>query len=325
MSTEEFVQRLQSLVDLGDNLSTIVFFAMKTPNGIVLKKANIIGEVLVDIARGYKDSLVAELDKFRHNDKMCVKNLSDRDERSEVIYRYDIPDEEPSFFSIMREPLSIPRKDYNGAKMFDFNTDSFKSIDYFIILLGTEENRIVIYRNNFTINLMQQGRGRYYLNKSGTQISKVNDDILRMDSQIDCMLIDDDFYIVNLKNIDNSNDFATIVRKRANEAVELVADLPFVDNVNGLREHLADLPFARRLMRAMDNSPVTSLPPNDVLEFVKNHQKLSKVLHVKGDKLDLTSRRAQSAFVSLLNDDFLYSKLTKKEYESTSKDPLKNL
>lgn len=325
MSTEKFVQRLQSLVDLGDNLSVMVFFAMRTPNGIVLKKANVVGEVLVDIARGYKDSLVTELDKFKHNDKMTVKNLSDRDERSEVIYRYDIPNEEPSYFSVMREPLSTPSEDYNGAKVFDFNTDSFKNIDYFIILIGTEENSIVVYRNNFAINLMQQGRGRYYLNKSGTQISKVNEDILRMDSQIDCILIDEDFYIVNLKNLDNSNDFASIVKKRANEAVNLIADLPFVDNVDGLREHLEDLPFARRLMRAMDNSPVTGLTADDVLEFVKNHQKLNKVLHIKDDKLNLTSKRAQSAFVSLLNDDFLYSKLTKKDYESSSKDMLKNL
>ena len=68
--------------------------------------------------------------------------------------------------------------------------------------------------------------------------------------------------------------------------------------------------FARRLMRAMDNSPVTALPTKTVLDFVRGHTKLNKVLHIKDDKLDLSTKRAQNALISLLNDDFLYSKLT---------------
>ena len=171
---------------------------------------------------------------------------------------------------------------------------------------------------------MKQARGRYYLNKSGSQISKIENDLLRMDSQIDCMLVDNEFYIVNLKNLDSSKEFATIIRTRANDAVNLIAELPFVDNVYGLREHLEDLPFARRLMRAMDNSPVVSLPTETILDFVREHSNLKKVLRIKDDKLDLTTKRAQSAFISLLNDDFLYSKLTQKNYESTSKDLVRN-
>lgn len=57
-------------------------------------------------------------------------------------------------------------------------------------------------------------------------------------------------------------------------------------------------------MRAMDNSPLTRLPANE---------------RINGDKFVLTSKRSQSAFVSLLNDDFLFSKLTQKDYETTSK------
>lgn len=321
--TEEFVVKLRSLVELGESFSVLVFFAMKTERGIVLKKANILQDVLKSIASDFRESLIVELTRFERDDHMAVLNLSDRDERSNVIYRYDIPDVEPTYFSLMKEPISVPAVNYTGDKMFNFDVDSFSNIDYFVIQLGSEENHIIVYRDNFNVNLMKQGRGKIYLNKSGTQITKVNDDILRMDSQIDCMLADNEFYIVNLKNLDSSKEFATIIRERADEAINQIAELPFVDNVEDLRARLEDLSFARRLMRAMDNSPVTVLPVDNVLDFVRNHQKLSKLLRINAGKFYLKSKRAQSAFVSLLNDDFLYSKLTQRDYESSSKDQLK--
>ena len=299
-----------------------MYFAIKEDGGIILKKANILEEVLSDIAKGYRDALSKELQRFTQDTQMSVMNLSDRDERSNVVYRYDIPDVEPSYFAYMREPIEQPAVNYTNNKMFSFERDSFSSIDYFVIELGSEENKVVVYRDNFNVNLLKQAPGRIYLRKSGTQITTVKDDILRMDSQIDCLLLDNDFYIVNLKNLDTSRDFAEIIRKRASVAIDLIANLPFIDSVEGLRARLDELPFARRLMRAMDNSPVTRLPSNDVLDFVRNHDTLRRVLRINGDKFELSNKRAQNAFISLLNDDYLYSKLTQRDYESSSKGPV---
>ena len=324
MTTTDFVNKLHSLIDLGDRFRALVFFAMRGGDNIVLKKANILNNVLVEIAQGYRDSLIYELERFKHDDQMTVLNLSDRDERANVIYRYDLPDVKPSYFDTMKEPLIEPSTVFTGEKMFNFSRDSFSDVAYYVIRLGSEENQIIVYRDNFNVNLMKQSRGRFYLNKSGTQISKVDNDILRMDSQIDCMLIDNDYFIINLKNLDTSKEFATIIRDRASEAIDQISELPFINEVDGLRAHIVDdLSFARRLMRAMDSSPVTSLPPDDILGFIRNHRKLSSLLHIKEGKIELTTKKAQSAFVSLLNDDFLYSKLTQRDYESSSKDQLR--
>jgi hypothetical protein len=322
MTTQEFKDRLQGLVALGDDFGALVFFAIRNEDGIVLKKANIINDVLTEIASGYRESIQAELNRFLQDDHMSVLNLSDRDERENVIYRYDIPDVEPSYFAQMREPVAEEAPEYINDRLFQFDQESFGDIDYFVVMLGTEENHVVVYRDNFNVHLLKQARGRYYLNKSGTQITNLKEDILRMDSQIDCMLLDDDFFIVNLKNLNTSKEFATIIKDRANQSVDLIADLEYIDNVDGLRERLDELSFARRLMKAMDGSPVIGLPTPTVLDFVSNNPKLNNVLKVEGGKIKLDTKKAQSAFVSLLNDDFLYSKLTNNDYESSSKDRL---
>ena len=322
MTTQEFKDRLQGLVALGDDWAALVFFAIRNEDGIVLKKANIINDVLTEIASGYRESIQAELNRFLQDDHMSVLNLSDRDERENVIYRYDIPDVEPSYFAQLREPVAEDAPEYINDRLFQFDQESFGDIDYFVVMLGTEENHVVVYRDNFNVNLLKQARGRYYLNKSGTQITNLKEDILRMDSQIDCMLLDDDFFIVNLKNLNTSKEFATIIKDRANQSVDLIADLEYIDNVDGLRERLDELSFARRLMKAMDGSPVIGLPTPTVLDFVSNNPKLNNVLKVEGGKIKLDTKKAQSAFVSLLNDDFLYSKFTNNDYESSSKDRL---
>ena len=325
MMTDEFKAKLQSLVDLDDDFSANVFFAMKQAGSIVLKKANIQREILKEIAEGYKDTLKTELTLFENDGQRSVMLLSDRDDRSNVVYRYDLPDDEPSYFSVMKEPVSEPAIDYTADKMFNFEHDTYADIDYFVMHLGTTENHIMIYRDNFNVNLMKQGRGRFYLSKSGTQIAKVENDILRMDSQIDCMLIDDKYYILNLKNLDTSKEFAAIIKKRADAAVDEIEKLDFIGDVASLRGRLGELSFARRLMTAMDNSKVTALPSAQVLNFVANHAKLNKSLKAPEGKFDLTTKTAQNALVKLLNDDFLHSELTNEDYETSSKNLMRGV
>ena len=86
-----------------------------------------------------------------------------------------------------------------------------------------------------------------------------------------------------------------------------------------MKDRLSELAFARRLMKVMDSSPVVDMPVADVLDFVRNHEKLNKVLKVENDRIKLHTKKAQDYFIKLMNDDILHSKLTIIDYESSSK------
>ncbi len=320
MTKEEFIRKLQSIIDLGDDFQVLVYFAMSTSDGSCLKKADVKREVLLDMKEGYIDSIQGEINLFIQDNERDLLDLSSRDERMNVIYRYDLPDEEPSFFALMREAYVSHNADYfSGAKIFNFDNDTLSNIDYFIIEAGSVDNKIVIYRNNYNINLMRQSRGRFYITKSGTQFDQVKESILRIDSQIDALLFDNDFFITNLSYLDNNKEFSSIIVKRASEALARIGELNMVDNLEGMQERLSEISFARRLMRALDSSPVTELPLADVLDFVRNHDVLKDVLKIENDKIKLPTKKSQDSFLRLLNDDFLYSKLSKRNYESKAK------
>lgn len=121
----------------------------------------------------------------------------------------------------------------------------------------------------------------------------------------------------------NNKEFATIIINRAEKSVDKIQELELVDDIEELRNRLLELSFSRRLMRAFDSSPVTEMPKNIVLDFIRNHDKLKNILKIENDKIKLSSKKSQDSFVRLLNDDFLFSKLTQNDYESMSKNILK--
>lgn len=320
MTREEFIDSLQSIINLDVDCKALVYFALKKDGATTLKKANIQEAVLANIADGYKESLRGEIEKFNADAERTVLNISDRDDRANVVYRYDIPDVEPSFFDKMREVAEDhPVNYFTGERMFNFDVDSLSDIDYFIIELGSEDNKVVIYRNNFNINLMKQAPGRFYFNKSGTQLTSVTDDILRMDTQIDALKMGEDFLVLNLGYLDSSKEFTTIIRSRAEDSINSIEQLNLVDSIDGLRDRLSELSFARRLMRVMDSSPVIDMPIANVLDFVRNHDKLNKVLKIENDRISLHTKKAQDYFIKLMNDDILHSLLTRRDYESSAK------
>ena len=279
MNKNDFISKLQGVIEQGDDFQVLIYFALNTENGVCLKKADIKRNVLLDIGKGYKNSIQEEINLFTQDNERDLLDLSSRDERMNVVYRYDLPDEEPSFFALMREAYESHDADYfTSSKVFNFDNDKLSDINYFIIEVGTTNNKIVIYRNNYNINLMRQSRGRFYISKSETQFDLVKEDILRLDSQIDALMFDNEFFITNLSYLDNNKEFASIIIGRASEALTHIEELNIVDSIEGMQERLTEISFARRVMRALDSSPITEIPKKDIFDFVRNHDVLKKCI-----------------------------------------------
>ena len=84
MTREEFIDSLQSIINLDVDCKALVYFALKKDGATTLKKANIQEAVLANIADGYKESLRGEIEKFNADAERTVLNISDRDDRANV-------------------------------------------------------------------------------------------------------------------------------------------------------------------------------------------------------------------------------------------------
>lgn len=321
MTIVEFKQKLQSVLALGNAFTVQTFLGVKNgQGGITLKKANIRVDALSQLADLFRGAIQNEIIRIEADSEFDLINLSDGEDQSNVIYKFDLPDD-PDFFVHISEADATHDADYfRGDRLFNFDEgDKFEDIAFFVHRVGSEDNHISIYRQNFAINVMHQGAGRLYFNKSETQIDTVKSDLMKMDSTIDVVKIDEEFFIINLRMLESGSSFEGVIRRRAESAIERINDFGILSTVEGLQDRLEELPFARKLMKALDSSPVLDMEVGVVLSFIQNKDKINRILKIENGKVVLGTKKSQDLFLRLLNDDLLHSELTTVDYSVGSK------
>ena len=326
MTKELLQQKLDGLIaqqGCGMNL----YFIMHKQDDYILKKANVKNEALAPIKTVLHDNL-RQLRQMMDEPTFAVLNLSGAEDRTNVIYQYDL-EEELRPISLMKEvDTNLFNDGYFTAdnnRMFDFNTDNFEDVDAWIASYGVEDNHIIIYRKTFSVNLLKQGRNLFIF-KDAEQIDIVKDDIFRIDGKIDFFLLDNTTLICNISILEKFNDFKDIVQRSARNSLQQIAAADLVDDMAKLQERAeSDISFARKLIKVTTNALILNVVDKErIIQFARKHAYLSRRLKVSADnKFELEKKSAQNLFVQLLDDAFLHSELSSNDYLSPGKDILR--
>lgn len=320
MTSSELKSRLNRLLRI-DSPSAIVSFLLKDNNGYLIKKADILMNDVGGIVSSTREQLQNLVCQMDDNDDFQVKNLSDADDRKNVIYKYDL-NEKPDFFQAFDE-ITEHQNNYftrDNNRIFDFNEDSLDKVDGYFILFGLDNDYILTYRKNFSVNLFKRNK-IYLVKKDRTQFTTMKDDFLRVDAKIDLFMLDG-IYIQNVDSLEKFYEFHQIISKEAKESIDIIEQLDIVDNLDVLRERTDELSFARKLTKISTHSPVFTLKKEIIIDFARKHPFLSKSFRFSGDgkHILLDTKKSQDFFIKLLNDDFLHSELTDSQYVTPSKD-----
>lgn len=76
----------------------------------------------------------------------------------------------------------------------------------------------------------------------------------------------------------------------------------------------------KKLNHALFESKTKDLSKDAIINYIKEDNKLRLKINEKGDMLLLDTKAASERFIKLLDDDYLYSKMTNTEYDSVQKD-----
>ena len=326
MTKESLREKLDGLIaqqECGMNL----YFILHQQDDYILKKANVKNEALAPIRNVLRDNLV-RLRQMMDEPTFAVLNLSGAEDRTNVIYQYDL-EEELRPISLMKEvDANLFNDGYftpDNNRVFDFDNDTFEDVDAWIASYGVEGNHIIIYRKTFSVNLLKQGRNLFIF-KDAEQIDIVKDDIFRIDGKIDFFLLDNTTLIYNISILEKFNDFKDIVQRSARNSLQQIADADLVDDIAKLQERAdSDISFARKLIKVTTNALILNVVDKErIIQFARAHAYLSRRLKVSADnKFDLEKKSAQNLFIQLLDDAFLHSELSSNDYLSPGKDILR--
>ena len=251
-----------------------------------------------------------------YNDSDEVLKLSSADERKNALYYYDL-DELPEEMEMMKKVLS----NSNELEIFSFTEDSLDEIVALITVIGNDEHRIVLYKQQYPISLLK--RDKYMLTPVPhlNRLKKVESDILRIDFNFQFCLLENVIYVSDIDKMEKICSFHTLITNEARKSIEKISLVDILENVEVLEDELENVTFARKLTRVYKDSKVLGKVPNKtIVEFTKKHSYFQKnPIKSNGEKFVLDTKKSKEAFIKLMNDDFLKSELTNYEYESLAK------
>lgn len=312
MTQAQLIERLTYFTNAENPIGAALYFILKENDQTIIRFA--------DIEDGAKNELKDRFieyiqEKFIDNEELSYKSLSDADDRKNVVYRYDV-DERPASLTILNQILAEEEQ-----PKFNFNNDSLQNLQGYLITIGNEANKIVLYKKHHPINLLK--RDRFLLIPSNERLVQIDRDAIALDRNFDFMLVDDNLIVLKLSILEKHFGYDEVIRNQANEAINFIQQNELLEDIAVLKELAENLTHARKLMK-IKKSPVLGVPILDVIAFIKTHPQLTGRIRFNDDesKISLDTAISKKLFLKLLNDDYLFSELTKLQYQSLAKDPL---
>ena len=318
MTIEEIKDKLSTL--LGQPYTVQVYFVLKQDENLILRLADIEDEK----TEPEVDKLFLEYmtDTVLNNNDLQVCELSTADERTNAIFHYDYteyPDELEVFqsFDIKQETKEVEK--------FNFEQDNLSRLCGYIIYIGSMEDGVSLFKKHYPISLIKRDSFLLGAIKSKQRFELVTgDDIIRLNGAVQLFRINGEIFVIDIKVLERNMGFNQLIYKAADETVQAIEELAIIEDIQVLRDSAEDIAFARKLSRVKKSSPIFKLniSKETIIEFTKTTHDLSGRFKYSedGNEIRLDTKKSKDAFITLMNDAFLRSELTKQFYEAKAKD-----
>ncbi|MBL0127736.1 MAG: DUF4868 domain-containing protein [Flavobacteriales bacterium] len=306
MTLEELKQKLAFLFDGKTATDARVYFLV---NGN-LRFADIEDAPRKEI----KDGLVQYIrDKFIDNETLNYSTLSEGEDKKNTVYRYDL-EQVVSGLSCMDSVL-----EHKQEEPLSFSTESFTDVDAFVFVLGTESQKVVLYKRHLSFTVLRKNKLRFI--KSADHLVRLNDDVINMETTFEFMKVAGHLFVLSTKVLENNFNVDQVRKNEANGRLAFIEGLGIVENIEALKDVIGERKYAKHILRVRTTAKALELPFAELRDFVRSHPKLKRRLKFNGteDKFMFHTMTSRELFLKLLHDDFVESRLTKTLYDSADK------
>ncbi|MGE6590602.1 anti-phage protein KwaB [Bacillus mycoides] len=316
MKKDILIQKIKSLTNSPEEFVCEVLFILNRTNHNIIKRA----DIDVHDQEELKTSFLAKLNEYIiANEELRLVEISRVEERKNTLFKYDY-EELPQDF----KPITTIRNE-EEFEIFSFRNDKLNEISGIVFVIHTEDTTLVSYKKHYPINLYKRDSTALGFIKQEHRFVQISDDILKIYPDFDFFYLNEELFVRNVKMLERNFGFCNVINSKAAEALELLETSDLVEDLTQLKQRSTELTFARKLAQISKHSIVLNeLPIAEIISFAETFPKLSGRFKFNEDKskFDLSTKKSQNLFLKLLNDDFLSSELTKRYYESASKDPV---
>lgn len=310
------VDNLKSILQeiLNSDVANIKLYATTKQNET--KKISISSDVSDNLLELFKKSIE---DMFLDQDKEYrLKSIDDNNDEAAKTYYYFNGENTYERLNVLHNLSSL------DEEVFNFENTNLDDIETFYITISNGEKTIALYKKNYGINVLRRGKTIFFT-KHNENIDELKKDILKIDHSFQFMAIENNILIVNLSMLETQLGYDEVITKKAQETVELIASLDFLEDIAKLEEMVQTKKIAKKI-NLVKNSQVLDIIQSDINKvktFIDNIEDLKKSLKFTEDnKLKLNSKVGVEMFLKLLDDAYLRSELTETLYDSLNKEKM---
>jgi hypothetical protein len=311
MTRLELNEYINATLDNENPIGLSLHVVLKENDEEIIREADISNEVEEQLLEQFSQALNS---KYINNEGLNYSNISQGEDLKNSAFYYDI-DEIPEELNTLNG--FDEEQDYDD---FSFTNDDVKRIRGVIISIGNQERKITLFQYVYPISIVSQGKfiGIF---PSETRFELLEDNILKVGSTIDLMLLGDNLIVNSLKTFTSKFGFKDIIKRKANQNLDLVDGLGLIENIQLLRDFIEDTRHAKKILKLNPNSPVLNLPAQGIWDFIRAHPILQNRIRFNDDtgQINLDTDVSKALVIGVLNDDYLKSNLTNLDYETEIK------
>lgn len=307
MTKELFLEKLTILNDI-ENIGLQLFFLLNNGD---LKKVDLDDTLLNNLKVQFINKVK---DTFNDNKHFTLKNIMEIGDESLVSEYFYFNNE-----NIHTELEFILELSNNTDEIdnFTMTEDKYKNIQALLLKIGTLSNNIILYKHHYPINVLKKAKS-VNIFKSGDTFKEVNDDIFKIDINFDLILVENHIIVNKMNTLETKLGYRERIISMATNHLEIINALNFIEDISFLENSIQNSRWAKKLNK-VQYSPVINIIQNEqskVIEFIRNHQTLRSIKINNSDRIELNSQKSVEQFLKLLDDDYLYSKLTEIDYST---------
>lgn len=316
MTKEQLHQNLQflSVEQIVKNLTVYV-----TTPSTGLQLFNIEEEHLPDLLQMFIQSIV---DTLVRDEAYTLEEYSTSLKRVDAYYRYDLAEEtRTEEMRRMSEVLGL-----DDSNLFDSNATPIETINgLYAVIRGNRGQNVVVYKNITAVDKTYAGRNFMIFGTSPTQFSRQSKSMLRITPSIHMLSIGDDIILIDMKKMETRLHLDNILKREIDRDIAVISSKNIIINDVQLKKACESPTMCKKLRHALTHSNVAkkNISNADIIAFAQT-ERLGLKFHFNRakDRFEIKSKAEAVRFIKLLDDDFLWSELTKVDYDSENKDPL---
>ncbi|MEZ9176996.1 DUF4868 domain-containing protein [Vibrio cyclitrophicus] len=309
----------EKFIDSCDGIN--VYFVDKSNN---VFDSDIASPVLAKFRKEFCDEFRR---KYTNHDKFGVVPLSNYDERKNTLYHFDFaPKDMPFEFKLTQQVLDIKATD--NVPVYQAKNDKLSNISGVVILLKSAplNKSMAFYQHIFPVSLLGPDKGLLNLTAHKTRLVELAQDVIKLNANFVFLQVKNAYFIEHVGTLETRLHFKEVIHSRAKIYSKKIEQTGLVSNMTKFNARIdKETSFARKVVKVYKNSVVIKdkIPNADIVAFTEKkdyYKALSAAATPTKDSFKLESIVSCKRFLDLLDDDFLKSELTQKDYISRVKD-----